>query len=112
MRALERIDGKVPESIRDDIVFLRANIYLAEGRPAESIDRCSSDCRTTDGFGAFAAYNLGIAYLQDGQRQAALNQLERAGQIAADDPAELAIRDKSNLVLGTILARRRRVRSG
>ncbi|MDH3806088.1 MAG: hypothetical protein OEU90_11545, partial [Gammaproteobacteria bacterium] len=33
MRALERIDGKVPDSIRDDIEFLRANIYLAEGRP-------------------------------------------------------------------------------
>ena len=55
-------------------------------------------------FGAFAAYNLGIAYLQDGQREAAASQLDRAGQIVSDDPAELAIRDKSNLVLGTLLA--------
>jgi predicted negative regulator of RcsB-dependent stress response len=101
MRALERIEGQVPESIRDDIEFLRANIYLAEDRPAESI-AVLKPLQNSDGFGAFAAYNLGIAYLRDGQRAAALKQLERAGQIATDDPAELAIRDKSNLVIGTI----------
>ena len=38
-----------------------------------------------------------------GNAKTALNQLERAGQIVTEDPAELAIRDKSNLVLGTIL---------
>jgi tetratricopeptide (TPR) repeat protein len=101
MRALERIEGKVPESIRDDIEFLRANIYLAQGRPADSVDVLKR-LQGSDSFGAFAAYNLGIAYLQDGQQQAARNQLDRAGQIATNDPAELAIRDKSNLVLGTI----------
>ncbi len=101
MRALERIEGKVPESIRDDIEFLRANIYLAQGRPANSVVVLKR-LQGSDSFGAFAAYNLGIAYLQDGQQQAARNQLDRAGQIATNDPAELAIRDKSNLVLGTI----------
>jgi len=101
MRALARIDGKIPESIRDDIEFLRANIYLAEGRPADSVEVLKK-LQGSESFGAFAAYNLGIAYLQDGQRQAALEQLERAGQVATNDPAELAIRDKSNLVLGTI----------
>jgi tetratricopeptide (TPR) repeat protein len=102
MRALERIDGKVPESIRDDIEFLRANIYLAQARPAESIPVLKR-LQSSDSFGGFAAYNLGIAYLQDGQRQAALSQLDQAGQIVTGDAAELAIRDKSNLVLGTIL---------
>ena len=102
MRALERIDGKVPEAIRDDIEFLRANIYLAEGQPADSV-AVLKRLQNSDSFGGFAAYNLGIAYLQDGQRQAALEQLDRAGQFASSDPAELAIRDKSNLVLGTIL---------
>jgi len=102
LRALDRIDGRVPESIRDDIEFLRANIYLAQERPADSIEVLKR-LQGSDSFGAFAAYNLGIAYLQDGQRQAALNQLDHAGQIATNDPAELAIRDKANLVLGTIL---------
>ena len=102
MLALERIDGKIPESIRDDIEFLRANIYLSEGRPTESIDVLKR-LQNSESFGGFAAYNLGIAYLQSEQRQAALEQLERAGQMSSSDPAELAIRDKSNLVLGTVL---------
>jgi hypothetical protein len=100
--ALDRIDGKVPDAIRDDIEFLRGNIYLAKGRPQDSLDIFESLQRSPD-FGAFSAYNLGIAYLQDGQRQAALEQLDRAGQYVTDNSAELAIRDKSNLVLGTIL---------
>ena len=101
LQALQRIDGKIPDSIRDDIEFLRANIYLAEGRPKDAVDILKG-LQNSDSFGAFASYNLGIAHLQDNQRQAALEQLERAGQVATDDAAELAIRDKSNLVLGTI----------
>ena len=31
LHALDRIEGRVPESIEDDIEFLRANVYLAEG---------------------------------------------------------------------------------
>ncbi len=101
-RALDRIDGRVPESIRDDIEFLRANIHLAQGRPSAAIDVLRR-LQASDGFGGFAAYNLGIAYLQDGQRQAAFQQLDKAGRTVTDDPATLAIKDKANLVLGTIL---------
>jgi len=35
--------------------------------------------------------------------QDAIEQLDKAGQLPAGDPAALAIRDKSNLVLGTML---------
>lgn len=101
-RALNRIDGKIPVAIRDDIDFLRANIYLAEKQPAQAAE-VFRKLQDSESYGGFAVYNLGIAYLQDGQRQAALEQLERAGQFTTEDPAELAIRDKSNLVLGTML---------
>lgn len=102
MLALERIEGKVPVAIRDDIEFLRANIYLAQGEPAAAVDSLKR-LQDSDEFAAFAAYNLGIAYLQDSQQQAAFEQLARAGQVETDDPGDLAIRDKANLVLGTIL---------
>ncbi len=101
MRALDRIEGEIPKTIRDDIEFLRANVYLAQERSAESLDVLDS-LLNSDSYGGFAAYNLGIAYLQGGRRSEALEQLERAGLIATDDPGELAIRDKANLVLGTI----------
>ena len=100
--ALERIDGEIPHAIRDDIEFLRANVYLAQGKQLESVE-VLKELQGSDEYGGFASYNLGIAYLQNGQRAAALEQLDRAGQINTDDPSELAIRDKSNLILGTIL---------
>jgi tetratricopeptide (TPR) repeat protein len=51
----------------------------------------------------FVAYNLGIALLQAGKQQEAIEQLDKAGRLPADDPAGLAIRDKSNLVVGSLL---------
>jgi tetratricopeptide (TPR) repeat protein len=102
MQALQRIEGNVPAGIRDDIEFLRANIHLADGRPALAAE-ILQELQDSQAFAGYAAYNLGIAYLQDGQRQAAIEQLDRAGVVSSDDPAVLAIRDKSNLVLGTLL---------
>ena len=100
--ALDRIEGKIPRAIRDDIEFLRANVYLAQGKQIESV-AVLEKLQDSDEYGGFAAYNLGIAYLQNGQRAAALEQLDKAGQLNSSDPSELAIRDKSNLVLGTAL---------
>ena len=99
--ALERIEGEIPKAIRDDIEFLRANVYLAQEHPEASLETLEK-LQDSDSYGGFAAYNLGIAYLQGGRRSEALEQLERAGLIQTDDPGELAIRDKANLVLGTI----------
>jgi hypothetical protein len=102
LHALGRIQGVVPEAIEDDVEFLRANIYLATGRPSDAIEVLRK-LRGGDDLAGFAAYNLGIALLQDGQALPAIEQLDKAGQIKASDPANIAIRDKSNLVLGTIL---------
>jgi tetratricopeptide (TPR) repeat protein len=100
--ALARIEGTVPEEIRDDVEFLRANIYMATGRSGEAVT-VLQQLRSDASLGGFAAYNLGIALLQDGRPQEAIEQLDKAGQLAAGDPAGLAIRDKSNLVLGSLL---------
>jgi tetratricopeptide (TPR) repeat protein len=102
LQALDRIAGRVPEGIRDDIEFLRANVYMGLGRYADAVEvlRGLQGAQTLTGF---AEYNLGIALLEDGRRQDALAQLERAGQVQSDDAPVLAIRDKSNLVLGTLL---------
>jgi len=61
------------------------------------------DLQGSDELLGFSAYNLGIALLQDGRHEEAVAQLDRAGQVRSSDPATLAIRDKSNLVLGTLL---------
>src|SRR5262245_17540812 len=100
--ALARIKGVVPVEVKDDLEFLRANIYLATGRPSEAA-KVLEPLRSVESLAGFAGYNLGIALLQDGRPQEAIEQLDKAGQLVAVDRASLAIRDKANLVLGTIL---------
>ena len=102
LHALARIEGTVPGEIQDDVEFLRANIYLATGRPAEAVT-VLEELRSDESLAGFVAYNLGIALLQDGRSQEAIEQLDQAGQLPAGDHAALAIRDKSNLVLGSML---------
>jgi tetratricopeptide (TPR) repeat protein len=102
LHALARIAGTVPEAIRDDVEFLRANIFMATGRPSDAV-KVLEPLRSDENLAGFVAYNLGIALLQDGRPQEAIEQLDKAGRLAAADRAGLAIRDKSNLVLGTIL---------
>jgi len=101
LHALDRIHGEVPEKIRDDIAFLRANVYLALGRPAEAAEVLQK-LQGSETLAGFSAYNLGIALLQSGRAKDAVAQLETAGQLSARNPATLAIRDKANLVLGTL----------
>jgi tetratricopeptide (TPR) repeat protein len=102
LQALARIKGTVPEEIRGDVEFLRSNVYMATGQPGEAV-KVLAQLKSNERLAGFVAYNLGIALLQDGRPQEAIEQLEKAGQLPAGDPAGLAIRDKSNLVLGTML---------
>jgi hypothetical protein len=102
LRTLEAIDGPVPEAVRDDLEFLRANVFLALDRPDEAV-RVLRELQGSETLRGFSAYNLGIALLRDGHAEEAAEQLDRAGQVkGGDDPATLAIVDKSNLVLGTL----------
>src|SRR5437867_4362620 len=100
--ALARIQGAMPEGIKDDVEFLRANIDMATGRPGEAV-KVLQQVHSDESLAGFVAYNLGIALLQDGRAQEAIEQLDKAGRMPAADDAGLAIRDKSNLVVGSML---------
>jgi hypothetical protein len=104
LHALERIQGTVPDNIRDDVEFLRGNVYLALGRPADAVEVLKR-LQTAASLKGFAAYNLGIAEMQAGHTADALRQLDRAGQIESRETATAAIRDKSNMVLGSVMLR-------
>ncbi len=102
LHALERISGRIPEEIQDDVEFLRANIYMATGRAPDAVDVLRR-LQPSGALKGFAAHNLGIALLRDGRQQEAIQQLDRSGQRKGGDRAARAIRDKSNLLLGTLL---------
>src|SRR5919197_5915498 len=70
LHALERIKGTVPAQISDDVEFLRANVYMATGRPSEAV-KVLEQPRSDERLAGFVAYNLGIALLQDRRPQEA-----------------------------------------
>jgi tetratricopeptide (TPR) repeat protein len=100
--AMERIKGEIPRNIRDDVAFLRAQIFMVNGRFAEAaqIFQELQDVKSLEGF---STYNLGIALIRDGEETQGRQYLDRTGQIRGSQPLTLAIRDKSNLVLGSKL---------
>ena len=100
--AAERISGAVPPKIRNDLAFLRAQIFMANGRFAEAA-RILRDLQDAKNLEGFSTYNLGIALLKEGQELEGRQYLDRAGQIKSNDALTLAIKDKSNLVLGSKL---------
>ena len=97
--AIERIRGTVPARIRDDLAFLRAQIALAAGRNGEAV-HLLQELQGEKSLEGFSSYNLGIAQLRNGNEKDGRASLDRTGQLSSALPATLAIKDKSNLVLG------------
>jgi tetratricopeptide (TPR) repeat protein len=99
LQAVERIRGSVPEEIRDDLAFLRAQIFMANGR-FDDAARVLEDLQGAKSLEGFTTYNLGIALLESGKALKGREYIDRTGRIESNNPATLAIKDKSNLVLG------------
>src|SRR5947208_16287145 len=72
------------------------------GRPADAVEVLRR-LQGAESLKGFAAYNLGIALLQADHTPEALRQLDKAGQIESRETPTAAIRDKSNMVLGSIM---------
>ncbi|HEU5294460.1 MAG TPA: tetratricopeptide repeat protein [Burkholderiaceae bacterium] len=102
LTTVEKIKGRIPEKIRAEEQLLRGQVYLHAGRFAEAI-KTFEGLKSEKGFEGFAAYNLGIAFVLSGQEATGFDQLAKAGSLPADDEANLAIKDKANLLLGSRL---------
>ena len=102
LAAVEKIKGRIPEKIRAEEQLLRGQVYLHTGRFAGAI-KAFEGLKSEKGFEGFAAYNLGIALVLSSQETTGLAELAKAGSLSADDEANLAIKDKANLLLGSRL---------
>lgn len=96
--AIDRIEGEVPESIRSDVAFLRAQIYVSVGKFSEGIEQLKRLKGDTE-YTGYIEYNLAMAFLQNAQPEQAIAMLDELGTINTDDGAVLALKDKGNLKL-------------
>ena len=102
LRTIEKITGKIPEKIREDELFLRAQIYILTGKFEEAV-KILQGLQGAKGFEGFSTFNLGIALIQSGQELKGFDALDKAGQVKSNDEGTLAIRDKANLLMGNRL---------
>ena len=102
LKVIDSVRRPFPDTVRDDLMYLEANVLSALGRADEAAVVLKS-LQGSKSLHGFSAYNLGIALLESSDLPAAVNQLDRAGRIGAANRETQAIRDKSNLVLGTLL---------
>jgi hypothetical protein len=82
--AVERTRGVVPPQIHDDLGFLRAQIFMANGRFTEAA-RILRDLQDAESLKGFSTYNLGVALLKDGKELEGREYLDRAGRINSND---------------------------
>jgi hypothetical protein len=102
LTTIEKIIGNVPENIREDEQFLRAQIYMLRGKFGDAIPVLKG-LQSSKKYEGFSSYNLAIALMQDGKELEGQEQLDRTGQIKTNDEEILAIKDKANLMLGNRL---------
>jgi len=99
LSTIEKIKGDLPDNIRYEEPFLRAQIDIETGRFSEAIALLSK-IEHAPGMEGFAGYNLGVALMKSGKQQEGIAELDKVGQLSSSNKAEQAIRDKANLVLG------------
>ena len=99
LHTIERIKGEIPEKIKYDLELLKAQIYISNAKFTDAI-KLLRDIENVSAVAGYANYNLAIAYVGNNETEKGILQLDKAGQINSTDKAVLAIRDKSNLVLG------------
>jgi hypothetical protein len=102
LNALDRMQGGMADEVRLQAEFLRANVLLAIGRPTDAVDILRG-LQHADELRGFSAYNLGVALWRAGETQQGLEQLRKAGTLRSHDTPSRAIKDKANLVMGSLL---------
>ena len=98
-RLLGRVRSRLPPDGLAPWREISARLLLAQGRYAEAIpvlDALAEDAPRAP----YTRYNLGIALLNDGREGRGREVLDSVGRMAVYDNAELALRDKANVVLG------------
>ena len=97
--AIEKVKGELPHKLRYEEAFLRAQIFMVNGKFTDAINLLKP-IENSEGVKGFAGYNLAVALFQSGKEQQGIAQLNKVGQIKSTDEQVLAIKDKANLVLG------------
>lgn len=98
-QALRSVTGLLPPELEAEKTHLLANVLMHGGRYDEAVQLLDGFQGRAD-WVAYARFNLGVALVRKGQLPDADRYLTSVGEMAADTPEMLALKDKANLALG------------
>ncbi len=108
--ALSRIEHTLPESLDAERSLLLAQVYLALGDNTNAAKLLTPLAGTPPSPGTpqallddptrYARFNLGVALVREGQREAGQAWLDALGRSPAGTEEQRALRDQTNLALG------------
>lgn len=99
IHTLNMIHGDPDKTDRYDIAELKALSYMRTGK-YDSAVKLLEELYNTGNSTEFVEYNRGIAHLLTGNEYLGLSSLSSLGQLDTDDPLLLALKDRTNLILG------------
>ena len=99
LQTIDKLKGDIPEKIKHEEPFLRAQIYIENGKFEDAITILKK-IEKEDSLKGYSGYNLGVALFQSGAEEQGILQLDKVGKIQVGDERVQAMRDKANLVLG------------
>ncbi len=96
--AMSRIQGRLPGDLEDERRVLHALMLQREGRHAEAV-AALRQASLRSSWAAYGRYNLGVALIQAGDRDAGVTLLDELGRDRARGEEMAALRDKANVAL-------------
>ena len=97
--ALAQVKDTLPADLEEERKVLLAYLLMAQEKYPEAI-AVLKNLRGFTGTAAYGRYNLGVALIASGNKQAGIDLLGEVGYMRADDEEMRSLRDKANLALG------------
>ena len=97
--AIARIENNLPGAMQEDRALLQAQLLMARADYAGAAAVLETLAKSSN-VGAYARYNLGIAWLRSGDSERGAKMLDEIGKTPAATEELKALRDKANVALG------------
>lgn len=102
LQYLDAIGPTAPLELRQQAALLRGQSLIALEKYAQAIE-VLKPVQGAAALTGYAAYNLGVAYMEAGDPVSAFQYLNKVGTLQSGDRVLVALRDKANLTIGAAL---------
>lgn len=96
--AIARVHGPLPGDFEDERLVLHAGLLLRRQQYSQGVAMLRQTSKHS-GWAAYGRYNLGVALIQAGEREAGVKFLDEIGRDRARGEVLTALRDKANVAL-------------